>query len=196
MTILILSLMVFIFLIWNYRLSAGTEEQPYRVVEKLGKIEIREYPPAVFASVTKPGEMMDAGSAGFRSLAGYIFGGNELEQQIPMTAPVLMKKDQKQDLQTEMSFVMPASMSLDKLPAPRSGEIRLWKSDTVYLAVLRFGGFVSNQDIREKADELRSILKAAGINFRDEVLYMGYNPPFQLINRRNEVAFRLDKTEN
>lgn len=193
MTILILSLVVFIFLIWNYRLSAGTEEQPYRVVEKLGKIEIREYPPAVFASVTKPGEMMDAGSAGFRSLAGYIFGGNELEQQIPMTAPVLMKKDQKQDLQTEMSFVMPASMSLDKLPAPRSGEIRLWKSDTVYLAVLRFGGFVSNQDIREKADELRNMLVEARISFTDEVLFMGYNPPFQLINRRNEVAFRLQK---
>jgi hypothetical protein len=90
---------------------------------------------------------------------------------------------------TEMRFVMPEGYAASTLPAPRSASVRLWESDTVYMAVRRFGGFASNRDIEREADALRSHLRDSGISFEDHVVFMAYNPPYQLAGRRNEVAF-------
>jgi len=178
-----------LFLFWNLRLSAGTEQQPYRVLDKADGYEIRLYPPAMFASVTKSGHMMDIGNDGFRELAGYIFGGNSSGEKIAMTAPVVFAPENGNAERTEMRFVMPEGYTAEALPTPRSEQVRLWESDTVFMAVRRFGGFASNKDIEREADELRACLHTAGIAFEDQVVFMAYNPPFQLVGRRNEVAF-------
>lgn len=178
-----------LFLFWNLRLSAGTEQQPYRVLDKADGYEIRLYPPAMFASVTKSGHMMEIGNDGFRELAGYIFGGNSSGEKIAMTAPVVFSPAEDNEVSTEMRFVMPEGYTADALPEPRSKQVQLWESDTVYMAVRRFGGFASNKDIEREAEDLRVCLRKAGITFEDKVVFMAYNPPFQLAGRRNEVAF-------
>jgi hypothetical protein len=53
------------------------ESPNYRVVERLGEIEIRRYEPYLVAETLIRGSLQRAGNGGFRLLAGYIFGGNE-----------------------------------------------------------------------------------------------------------------------
>jgi hypothetical protein len=60
------------------------------------------------------------------------------------------------------------------------------------LAVLRFGGYSSDEKIAKHAQILMKILEENNIPIKGSLLYMGYNAPWDVINRRNEVAFQLD----
>ena len=69
--------------------AAAAEEPPYSVVLQEGSFEIRDYPALALAEVAAPGDRNSAAYSGFRTLAGYIFGGNARRQSIEMTAPVI-----------------------------------------------------------------------------------------------------------
>jgi hypothetical protein len=69
----------------------STEIPAYRVAQRDGDIEIREYPALVAAEVSVGGERDTAVREGFRLLAGYIFGGNDGGRRIAMTAPVMQQ---------------------------------------------------------------------------------------------------------
>jgi len=87
--------MKFLLLILIYFLPftsmAQTENQKYIVTKKINEIEIREYLPSIYASVTLEENNAKQNSL-FRILANYIFGGNSESQKIAMTAPVHMQK--------------------------------------------------------------------------------------------------------
>ena len=53
------------------------EEPKYTVIESAPPFELRQYAPMIIAEVTVDGDMSDAGSKGFRLIAGYIFGKNQ-----------------------------------------------------------------------------------------------------------------------
>ena len=68
--------------------AMGNEETPkFNLIEKEGRFEVRHYPEMVVAKVVS----QESDNALFRKLAGYIFGGNEAETKIKMTAPVFMQ---------------------------------------------------------------------------------------------------------
>ena len=69
--------------------ASTAEEPPHTVTLKDGDFEIRDYPSLTIAEVTVRADRSTAGNAGFRKLAGYIFGGNAGKQKIEMTAPVI-----------------------------------------------------------------------------------------------------------
>ena len=70
-------------------LPSDKYEQPqYKVTEKIDAIEIREYQSMLMAEVDVQGDRSSATNAGFRMLAGYIFGGNTSSTSIAMTSPV------------------------------------------------------------------------------------------------------------
>jgi hypothetical protein len=104
-----------------------------------------------------------------------------------MTSPVMMEMGE----QTEVSFVMPKQYEMDALPNPNNPQVKIAKQEERTLAVLRFGGYSNDDKITEKAQELRSLLLKEGIAFEDQLIYMGYNAPWDFIGRRNEVAFEL-----
>lgn len=193
MPVLLILLAVILFLAWNRRTAENTEQQPYEVIKQYEDFEVRHYPPAVYASVTKSGVMMETGSEGFRDLASYIFGGNAANQKIAMTAPVVFRQDSMNSAGTEVSFVMPAGMSLQNMPPPERKNIRLRNTDSCFMAVSSFGGFASNRDIEKHASALKQALTREGLLFEGEIYFMAYNPPYQLSGRRNEVALRLKK---
>ena len=60
------------------------------------------------------------------------------------------------------------------------------------LAVLRFGGFSSGEKIAKHTQLLPQALNENNIRKKGSLLDMGYNAPWDLINRRNEVAFQID----
>jgi hypothetical protein len=87
---------------------------------------------------------------------------------------------------------MPSKYQLAELPAPNSAAVSLVSQDSMKLAVLRFGGFSSDEKIAKHAQLLTQVLKDNNIRTKGSLLYMGYNAPWDLINRRNEVAFQID----
>lgn len=179
------------FLSWKTLTTTKTEMQNYQVLKKYNGFEVRLYPPATFASVSKEGQMMDIGNQGFRDLAGYIFGDNVEGNKIAMTAPVYINPDKENQNKSEMSFVMPHDYDLSNLPQPKNNNIKLWKSDSIVVAVLSFGGFANNKDIAKKQYELKSLVNENHLQHKGNFKYMSYNPPYQLVNRRNEVSVEL-----
>jgi hypothetical protein len=171
----------------------GIETPNYKVIKTLGEVEIREYPQMILAQ-TKLGskQYVSSGNKGFSTVAGYIFGGNQQQQKIAMTSPVIMNMS---DTDASMSFVMPSQYQMSDLPTPNSNAVSLVKQDTMTLAVLRFGGFSSDEKIAKHAQLLTQVLKENNIRTKGSLLYMGYNAPWDVINRRNEVAFQIDSIQ-
>ena len=162
-----------------------TEEQKYSVVQSEKEFEIRFYPSAIMATVKSDAvTYRELSGPGFRKLAGYIFGGNEAEVKISMTSPVHMDIN---DSVSEMSFVMPSKYDENNLPKPADSKIIIHKSLDEYVAAIRFSGFASDQDIRTYSEKLKNLLAAKGITSYGNFRFLGYNPPFQLLGRRNEI---------
>ena len=59
------------------------------------------------------------------------------------------------------------------------------------MAVIRFGGFSSENKIAEYCEKLAAALAKNNIQSKWAFMYMGYNAPWDVINRRNEVAVEL-----
>ena len=171
----------------------GTESAnpDYELVKKYDSFEIRKYRPVLMASVVKKGQMMDIGNAGFKDLAGFIFGQNSESQKIAMTAPVTYKPSNGNSDSTEMSFSMPKEFSLNNIPQPLEPQVKLHNSKACTMAILAFDGFASNEKLEEKASQLRAHLKKEGIDWKEPYHFFAYDPPYKLINRKNEVAFEL-----
>jgi hypothetical protein len=168
--------------------KAKTETQKYNAIYTKDNFEIRFYPEAILATVEMNGSYDNSRNSGFSVLAGYIFGGNEENTQIAMTSPVRMSGNEK--LNT-MSFVLPSEMEFDKLPEPKDKRIVLHKSKPMYTASVRFGGYANESEIVKHREKLAEILKQLKIQHTGQFEFLGYNSPYQMINRRNEVQVEI-----
>ena len=95
-------------------LIMAIEKPTFKLLEKNGNIEIRVYDPMVIAKTLVEESYDSALSKGFRRIANYIFGGNDKEMSISMTAPVISKKSKKNPGLYEVSFVMPKKYTLSR----------------------------------------------------------------------------------
>lgn len=171
-----------------------TQTQPYKVIRVEKDFEIRFYPAATMATITSSAKSYkELGSSGFSKLAGYIFGGNSTQQKIAMTAPVYMDVN---DTVSSMSFVMPSEYNKDNLPKPNNSEVKIVTTADEYVAAITFGGFASTQDINENIEKLENALKANSISYYGNFRYLGYNPPYQLFGRKNEIIVSVNKDFN
>ena len=178
------------FQIYTTMATEKTETQPYKVIRIEKEFEIRYYPEATLAKINSTAKSYrNLGNSGFGTLAKYIFGGNEEKKQIGMTSPVHMEIG---DSISTMAFVMPATMRKENLPGPLSGNILLETTAPEYVAAIRFGGFSNNESIEAHKKLLETALKAHGLNYSSNFRYLGYNPPYQVIGRRNEVIVHLN----
>ena len=183
----VISLILIGLVFYSFRFR-NIETPKYKVIKTLGGVEIREYPQMILAQTSLPkSDYNTEGNNGFRTVAGYIFGGNQSQQKIAMTAPVIMKMGDS----ASMSFVMPSEYSLKDLPSPSNNQVKLVSEGSKVLAVVRFGGFSNSEKIKQNADLLYSVLDSNGLKHRGELLYLGYNSPWDVTNRRNEVAVEL-----
>jgi len=190
---LILAILAGIFIalqVFIYFSTLKTESQAYKVIEKIKGIEIRFYPPANLAITHfSANNYKDLGSLGFRKLAGYIFGGNREGRNIAMTSPVHMDI---QDSGSSMAFVMPNNMDRKHLPEPNDSSIKIQTKPEEYVASISFGGFASDAKIKIYEALLRKTLIEEGIPFSGSFRFLGYNPPYQLLGRRNEIIVSIN----
>ncbi len=189
--IIVLSVLFIGFLFYSFKLR-DIETPKYRVIKTLGEVEIREYPSLVLAQTSlKKSDYDQEGNNGFRTIAGYIFGGNQKQQKIAMTAPVIMSMGDT----ASMSFVMPSEYNINDLPTPSNNQVKLIQENAKILAVIGFGGYSNSEKIKKYADKLLEELKNNHLETRGALLYMGYNAPWDITNRRNEVAIELKNSK-
>ena len=187
--ILIIVLILFVVSqIWAQRQVSGIETYPYRVVKTYDGFEVRTYERANFIYVTMDAKTYEEGSSrGFRMLAGYIFGGNDRQQKIAMTSPVVMEMDSD----VTMKFLVPAQYKMEELPKPANAEVRFATEQERTVAAITFGGFANDEKILAQKDELFIYLAAVGIQHTGQWSFLGYDPPFKLFGRKNEVVVEV-----
>jgi hypothetical protein len=171
-----------------HRSSTKIEMYPYTLTTVVGEIEIRDYQARLFTNVplSNKGYKQNA-SKGFSKLGGYIFGANQRNQKIAMTSPVSMSLGED----ASMQFMVPAAISEDELPKPNQADITFKQEPQKSMAVITFSGWASDATIKEHKDALIAVLKANGIQHSNQFYCFGYNPPYDLFFRKNEIAVEL-----
>lgn len=172
-----------------YFKMAKTETQLYKILKTEKDFEIRLYPPATMATISMNVKTYkELSSPGFRKLAAFIFGGNTSNKNIAMTTPVHMDIN---DSNSSMSFVMPAEYTKDNLPKPNDSTISIETNKEEYVAAIQFGGYANDDEIKKYATKLESLLKKNEIKYFGNFRFLGYNAPFQLLGRRNEIIVSI-----
>jgi len=184
--------------------AVAIEEAEYEVLKQDGDFELRRYAPKVVAQTSVQGDFSEAGNAGFRRLADYIFGNNKAAKKISMTAPVNMELEGEkyaltlppsQSLAQEgstnswrVTFVMPSSYTLDTLHEPNHEEIILREEPTIEMAAIRFSGVWARERFEENENKLKEWIGKQGLTSAGTPVFARYNSPFTLwFLRRNEV---------
>ena len=96
------------------------------------------------------------------------------------------------DSLSSMSFVMPADYEKANLPLPNDSNIIISNTAAEYVAVIKFGGYASDKDMKVYALKLQKLLKENGISGIGTCRFLGYNPPFQFIGRKNEIIINVE----
>ncbi len=175
--------------IFALRAQHNIETYPYEIVKQYDKFEVRNYEATLFTSIKlTSNKYEESASKGFKILAGYIFGGNERNEKISMTSPVSMSLE---DSMT-MMFMVPKKLKKDELPKPYKSEIKFKEMPSRKLAVISFGGWANDKKIQKHKRKLIKYLDAEGIQFKNRFFFFGYNSPYELFNRKNEIVVELD----
>lgn len=168
----------------------GIEEPSYELVREIGDVEIRHYKPTIQAVTVLPGK--DSSSEGFRRLAGFIFGGNEQEQEISMTAPV---QETLGSATPTMAFTMPAQYKLEDLPTPSDGRVTIQEVPAKTVAVVAFSGWATGAAVEKYERQLLDALQLHDIKPLGSSSLNQYNPPWTLpFLRRNEIMIAVDQS--
>ncbi|CAG9466265.1 unnamed protein product [Pedinophyceae sp. YPF-701] len=172
---------------------------PYKLLNKSEDgVEVREYPPTVWVATQIDTGYYNAQARGFRRLYKYIGGENEMGTKIEMTAPVSVTIPAKdgfegtRDGPYTMAFVLPAEFQ-DNPPAPLNDDLYIDRRDGFVASVVGFGGWAWKGKTYEQARSLYALLMSQGIEAEmDEFQSLGFNPPFQLRHRHNEVLVKWE----
>jgi hypothetical protein len=185
------------------------EEPRFRVLERDGAFELREYAPYLIAETRVEAGFTDAGNVAFRRLFRYISGENTAQQKIAMTAPVTQSSAAKSGEKIAMTapvaqqadgdayrvaFVVPAKYTLDTVPRPRDPTVQIRAVPAQLIASWRYSGRWTERNYREHEAELRAAIAARNLKVTGEPTLARYNPPFMpSFLRRNEVLIPVTR---
>jgi len=173
-----------IFIIILFAYSCSTYEDEYVVLKKIDSIEIREYPPALYVSYQND---LKGQNSQFQILADYIFGNNSTKEKIEMTSPVHLIQSKKK----EMLFRIPKEYNIETLPKPNNPQIKFVEMGTRKVAAIGFSGYSNSDKINKMKLKLSSILNEKNIKNGNYFEVLVYDPPYKIINRRNELIVVL-----
>ena len=179
------------------------EKPSYRVIERREAFELRDYAPYLVAETVVGGSREEAGNAGFRILAAYIFGKNRGEKKIAMTAPVTQAEPAKiamtapvaqsgQEGRWIIQFMMPSTYTLETLPEPLDPAVSFRVVPARRVAAHTYSGTWSASRYVEHLATLRAALAVAGLAAVGEPTWARYDPPFMpWFLRTNEILLEL-----
>jgi hypothetical protein len=179
------------------------EEPKFSVLDKTPPFELRSYAPMILAEAQTEGDLDEASSQGFRLIAGYIFGQNQVSEKIAMTVPVAVEEQAPKSAKIAMtapvniesnagkwtvSFVMPSEYTMESLPKPLNPRVQLRQIPAVKRAVIVFTGFNSEHKVAEKTLELEEWMRSKNLQAVGVPRFARYNPPWSIpFLRRNEI---------
>ena len=172
---------------------SNVETAPYSVLEKQGPYELRHYERLVLVTTSMP-ESSETQRTNFYKLFDYISGKNEKAQEIPMTSPVFMDRN---DTKTEsMSFVLPKDFTIKTAPPPKDPSVKLEEITDYTVAAITFSGLLSKSKIDENKTMLEKWIETKGYETTGPAKAAGYNPPFTIpAMRRNEILIPVKTGE-
>lgn len=188
---IILGIIVLVFISSQIYASYGQrniETYAYKVIKTYKGFETRTYEATLFTSVQLPtNQYKESSSKGFSILAGYIFGGNDKNEKIAMTSPVSMSLDSTMT----MMFMVPKKFKKETLPQPNESKIQFKEEPAKTVAAISFGGWADDDKIAKYKQQLITALDAEGIQYTNRFYFLGYNAPFEVFNRKNEIIVEL-----
>jgi effector-binding domain-containing protein len=202
----ILLILIFIF---GVKSVMAIEEAKYDVFKKDNSFEIRVYKPHVLAEIIVEGNIEEAGNKVFNRLFRYISGENHSNDEIEMTAPVSQEPRGEKIKMTApvslqpaegrwaVSFMMPASYTLETLPIPNDPEINLRRVPARRMAAVRYSGFWSGEKYLRYKKKLEAWIQKEGLTVAGDPIWARYNSPFTLwFLRRNEILIPVAENNN
>ncbi|XP_051954915.1 heme-binding protein 2 [Xyrauchen texanus] len=178
--------------------SSGLQHPKFTPQESKGDYEVRTYHATNWVSTAVPGMEQDTAlSTGFRRLFKYIQGTNEKKSKVEMTAPVSCMIDPGAGPACEstftVSFYIPEEHQADP-PKPSDSEVFIENRKELTVFVRTYGGYANSENSQEEILKLMESLKKDGMKFKESPYYRaGYDSPFKLTNRRNEVWLIKDE---
>lgn len=182
-----------------------TPEPHYQVLLQDREFEVRAYPPLLVAETVVSADYAEAGSIGFKRLAGYIFGGNTARQSMAMTTPVIRQAESEEIAMTapvlqqtdgrqwRMAFVMPEGYRLDTLPIPLDDKVVLKEVPGKKVAVLSYSGSLNENTIAANSQKLLDWVNQRAYTPISSARSAAYDPPWTMpMLRRNEIHIDID----
>ena len=197
--------------------AMAIEEPKYDVIQTDGSFEIRKYAPILIAETFVDEDMDEASSKGFRLIADFIFGNNQVtdsnaSSKIAMTAPVTAEPVSKkiamtapvtvepQSFESNMQaakkwrihFVMPSQFTLANIPKPKNDAVTLRDVPSKFFVVHSYSGFNSLARIQAKTDEALEWANRKALKVLGQPQLSRYDPPWTLpMFRRNEIMLEV-----
>ena len=192
-------------------IAMATEEPKFFIIEKSEPFELRDYAPQLIAEVKVEGDLDTASSQGFRLIAAFIFGKNQVSEKISMTAPVGIEATQSTKIamtvpvgieaskesatgvnQWLFSFVMPSEYTMATLPKPLNPLVTIRELPAQKRAAIIFSGFNNETKVLEKTKALEEWIKSKQWQAIGVPQFARYNPPWSLpFMRRNEILITV-----
>ncbi len=185
--------------------AMATEEAKYTVVIKEETFELRDYQPHIVAEIVVDGNIDDASSKAFGKLFGYISGKNKSRNKVAMTAPVSQAPASEKIPMTApvgqqsvgkkwaVSFMMPASYTMETLPKPDDPEVKLRAVPAKRIAAIRYSGLWSEKRYLEHELQLETWIRKNKLKASGEASWARYDPPFKpWFMRRNEILIPVE----
>lgn len=191
----------------------SAEEVEHELVEKHGKLEIRQYHERWIVETLISRPIDKAQGEGFMKLFHYISGANDTKTNFPMTIPVELRPNDRCRADPEaslrgsagepllkngstffMRFFLPHDVVDSKVPNPKDPEVRVNKLEPELYATYQFSGSWSEDAFEDHGKALLHNLKRLGYRAISELIYLTYDPPFTIpCFRRNEVAVIVEQ---
>jgi hypothetical protein len=193
-TLYIFLAILFLFLVWQFYGSFNNkkyETLSNEIIGSINSVDFKIYNNYTKASVNNKAYNMNSASSNFPVLANYIFGGNKDNTKMAMTSPVLYNMSNK----SSFSFIMPKQFEINNLPSPDTEKIFFETVKNQCVAVMEFSGFANEKNCAVKHLELLNILKKNNIAYNNDFMIAVYQPPYQLINRKNEIWVEVNSLE-
>ena len=170
------------------------ETPQYQVISEYNGFEIRRYNEMIIATTSVRSDYKGSTSSGFRRIANYIFGGNDKEMKIAMTAPVITDCPADNRESYNISFVMPSEHSLKDLPKSNTENVSIQKESLGEVAVFPFGGWATESRSKSFQKKFATLLEQNGIKTSGDFMVAQFNAPYVIsIFRKNELMVRINR---